>query len=125
MIKCWGIKFKNVQELFEHPRCYVSSVFVLRNRLRTLPPEEAVLPACIWFCGKKYRSIYHLHHYGCGASMAIATLYQRLGLVLNGKKVTPEQATCPKIWDRLKQMKKSGKYATVLEFSDNWHNIKF
>lgn len=114
MIECWGLKFKNADELFEHPRCYVKTVFVLRKRLLTMLPEEAVVPDAFYFCGKRYNTIYQLHHYGCGNSLALPTLYKRLGLIINGHKVTPEQATCPQIWVRLKKMNRSGVFGTVL-----------
>jgi hypothetical protein len=114
MIICWGQKFVNAAALFEHPRCYTSTLHVLRKRLLTLPPEEAVFPPYFRLCGKKYETIYQLHHYGCGDVVSMAALYKRLGLIHNGRKVTPEQATCPQIWTRLKALNRSGTYGTVL-----------
>lgn len=114
MIICWGQKFENAEALFEHPRCYVATVNILRKRLRDLPPEEAVMPDYFEFCGKQYKSIYQLHHFGCG-TIAISTLYKRLGLIIAGRKITPEQATCPQIWSRLRSLNRTGTYGTVIE----------
>jgi hypothetical protein len=111
MITCWGIKFDTVQDLWEHPRCYVATVDILRNRLRNLTPEEAVIPDSINLLGVKYNNIYKLS-FVCDCSRA--SLYQRLGLIINGRKVSPEQATCPQIWNRLRLLKRMGKYRTVL-----------
>lgn len=114
MIKCWGQEFNNAEELFEHPRCYVKTLHILRKRLQTLLPEEAVMPDFFYLCGQRYDTIYKLHHYGCGISISITSLYKRLGLIVNGEKLTPEQATCPQIWGRLKTLKRGGLFGTVL-----------
>jgi hypothetical protein len=114
MIICWGQKFANAQELFEHPRCYVSTIHILRKRLRDLPPEVAVVPEFFELSGKRYSTIYQLHHQACG-NIAISTLYKRLGMIVNNHKVTPEQATCPQIWSRLIKLKRTGTYGTVIE----------
>ena len=113
MIKCWGKKFKNVRELWEHPRCYVATVGALRHRLKKLPPEEAVRPE-FKFLGKKFKSIYALH-YEVGLSLSRTELYRRLGFIVNGRKVTVLQATSPGIWVKFKKLKNTGKFGTVLK----------
>jgi len=117
MILCWGIEFRSVQHLWEHPRCYVSTLSALRHRLKTLPPEKAVVPEFIRFFGKKYRNIYDLHKNGCGESLSLSSLYKRLGLIYNDKKLTPEQLISPKIWNRLAGMERWGYWETRLATS--------
>ena len=114
MIKCWNQDFENAEELFEHPKCYVRTLHILRKRLQTLPPEEAVMPDCFYFCNTRYETIYKLHHYGCGTVISLSALYKRLGLIVNGEKLTPEQATCPQIWSRLRRCQRVGRFGTVL-----------
>jgi hypothetical protein len=114
MLVCWGIKFKNVNELWEHPRCYVSTPVILTKRLAKMPPEQAVIPDSVSFLGISYPSIYKLHIYGLHCTLAISTLYKRLGFIYNGKKLTPEQAACPRIWNRFKRFKRQGTFGTIL-----------
>jgi|WetSurMetagenome_2_1015567.scaffolds.fasta_scaffold02116_32 hypothetical protein len=113
MIKCWGIEFKSVQQLWEHPSCFVSTVSALRHRLKLLPPEVAVVPKSFTFLGQKFDTLYKLSQH-LEESITRPTLYRRLGYILNGRKITPEQATCPGIWDRIKDAKHSGIYNTIL-----------
>jgi hypothetical protein len=113
MITCWNIRFKNAQELWEFPGCYVSTVHILRKRLRKMAPEAAVLPDYHEFMGKQYPSIYSLH-FELGDVLSRAALYKRLGLIYKGKKLTAAQATCPKIWARLRRLPRGGSYGTLL-----------
>jgi len=101
MIKCWGLVYPNVQSLWEDPRCYASTYESLKHRLRTMPPEKAVLLDDINFFGKHCTSIANLHR-EVGDSMSLATLYRRLGCCYRGKKVTVMQAISPVIWKRIR-----------------------
>ncbi len=113
MVICWNKKFKSVEVLWQHPDCFVKSVAALRHRLKTLLPEEAVRPRWFVFLGHRYTSIsdiFSKHTFGISKD----TLYQRLGLCYNGYKVTVEQATCPRIWNRLESMKRAGEFNTLI-----------
>jgi hypothetical protein len=113
MIKCWNEQFETVEQLWEHPRCYAPTVAALRHRLRTCPPEQAVLPEYVEFMGKRYDSIYRLY-FELGDILSRSALYYRLGLIHKGRKLTVEQATRPRSWDSYKKLQRTGTFGTIL-----------
>jgi hypothetical protein len=113
MIVCWNEEFKSVQDLWEFPRCYAPTVHILRHRLKTLPPEKAVLPAYLKLLDKKYPNIQELHR-NCGELLSLSELYRRLGLIYRGRKVTPEMAVFERQWDILRSLPRSGSYYNIL-----------
>lgn len=113
MIMCWNQRFDSVAHSWESPRCYVSTVHVLRKRLQQLPPEQAVMPEYFRFKNKRYKSIYALS-FEFGDILCRSELYRRLGLIYNGRKVTVVQATCPKIWNQFKVLNRYGTFRTIL-----------
>lgn len=100
-ITCWGKKFRNSLELWRHPRCYIKTHRMLRTRLQTMPPEQAVMPETFTYAGKSYASIREIPR---PEGVSLRQLYERLGSYWqfsrrDAKKFSPDLALDSHFWD--------------------------
>jgi hypothetical protein len=98
---CWGRTFNSVQELWEHPRCYVPTVRQLQRRLEKYAPEDAVRPDYFVCGGKRYKSINTIP---LPLGLARSTFYKRLGCHIwvtakTAKKFSPDAALDDNFWE--------------------------